>query len=92
VDAVEFARIGSPKRRSVLRLCLRRFVVPYLSVDQQAQVGDGRLALDKLTRQLIRDRYAYRFAITADGASDLALEREIQRGALKAGKPYLNPA
>jgi hypothetical protein len=82
-------------RRSGDQFCVYvcdRFVVPYLSVDHQAQIGEGRLVLDKLTRQLIRDRYAYRFAVTPDGASAFALEREIQRGALKAGKPYLNPA
>jgi hypothetical protein len=67
-------------------------VVPKLSVDQQEQVAEGRLALDKLTRQLIHDRHAYRFAITSDGAAGFALEREIQRGALSAGKPFLNPA
>lgn len=81
-------------RRSADQFCVYvcdRFVVPALSVDQQAQIAEGRLALDKLTRDLIRDRYAYRFAPTSDGAAAFALEREIQRGALNAGKPFLNP-
>ena len=40
-------------------------------------------------RALIRDRYEYRFVTTADGAA--ALARRVQRGALSAGKPFLNP-
>jgi hypothetical protein len=86
---------ASSGRRSGDQFCVYvcdRFVVPKLSLDQQEQVAEGRLPLDKLTRQLIHDRYAYRFAITSDGAAALALEREIQRGALSAGKPFLNPA
>ena len=81
-------------RRSGDQFCVYicdRFVVPALSVDQQAQIADGQLALDKLTREVIRDRYAYRFATTSDGVAAFALEREIQRGALGAGKPFLNP-
>jgi len=49
-------------RRSGDQFCVYvcdRFVVPALSVAQQAQIAEGRLALDKLTRELIRDRYAY---------------------------------
>jgi hypothetical protein len=30
-------------------------------------------------------------APSSDGVAALALEREIQRGALGAGKPFLNP-
>ena len=69
-----------------------RFVVPHLSVQQQAQIAEGELALDALTRTLIHDRYEYRFITTPDGATAFALEREVQRGALSAGKPFLNPA
>ena len=69
-----------------------RFVVPHLSLQEQGQVADGELALDALTRKLIHDRYEYRFVTTPDGATAFALEREVQRGALSAGKPFLNPA
>ena len=69
-----------------------RFVVPHLSLQEQAQVADGELALDALTRKLIHDRYEYRFVTTPDGATAFALEREVERGALSAGKPFLNPA
>ena len=79
------------KRRSVLVYVCDRFIVPHLSGEQQGQVADGRLSLDALTRQHIRDRYEYRFVTTPDGGEALALEREVQRGALSAGKPFLNP-
>jgi len=81
-------------RRSGDQFCVYvcdRFVVPTLTADRQGQIADGQLALDKLTRQLIHDRYAYRFVTARDGAAVLALERDIQRGALEVGKPFLNP-
>ena len=53
--------------------------------------SDGELSLDALTRQLIRERYEFRFVTTPDGGEALALEREVQRGALSAGKPFLKP-
>ena len=68
-----------------------RFIVPHLSGEQQGQVADGQLSLDALTRQLIRERYEFRFVTTPDGGVALALEREVQRGALSAGKPFLTP-
>ncbi|MGO9651038.1 hypothetical protein, partial [Mycobacterium sp.] len=58
---------------------------------QQAQVADGKSALDALTKRLIHDRYEYRFITTPDGATALALERQVQDGALEAGKPLVNP-
>jgi hypothetical protein len=82
-------------RRSGDQFCVYvcdRFVVPMLTADQQAQIAAGQLGLDKLTRQLIHDHYTYRFVPTPDGVTALALERDIQKGALEAGKPYLNPA
>ena len=49
--------------------------------------SDGELSLDALTRQLIRERYEFHFVTTPDGGEALALEREVQRGALSAGSP-----
>jgi hypothetical protein len=82
-------------RRSGDQFCVYvcdRFVIPSLSAEQLAQLAKGELALDALTRKLIRDRYEYRSVKAPDGAAALALERDIQRGALVAGKPFLNPA
>ena len=80
-------------RRSGDQFCVYvcdRFIVPHLSGEQQGQVADGELSLDALTRQLIHERYEFRFVTTPNGGEALALEREVQRGALSAGKPFLN--
>lgn len=81
-------------RRSGDQFCVHvcdRFIVPYLSGQQQSQLANGRLSLDALTRTLIHERYEYRFVTTPSGTEALALERDVQRGALAAGKPFLNP-
>jgi hypothetical protein len=68
-----------------------RFVAPALTPSQQQQPAAGALSLDTLIRAFVRDRLAYRFVICADGAEAFKLEREVRRGSLSAGKPYLNP-
>lgn len=81
-------------RRSGDQFCVYicdRFVVPGLNAAEQAQIGEGTLSLDKLTRQFIHDRLCYRFQRTTNGAEAFAAERDIQRGALPPGKPLLNP-
>jgi hypothetical protein len=55
------------------------------------QLAAGGLSLDDLTRSFIRDRLAYRFVVTADGAEAGRVEAEVRRGALSVGRPYLNP-
>lgn len=81
-------------RRSGDQFCVYvcdRFVVPRLLPDEQAEAAAGTLSLDALTRRYIHDHFSYRYVETADGSKALALEREIQAGALRAGKPFLNP-
>jgi hypothetical protein len=81
-------------RRSGDQFCVYvcdRFVVPDLTPSQQQQLAAGTLSLDSLIRVFVRERLAYRFVIVADGAEALKLEREVRRGSLSAGKPYLNP-
>lgn len=81
-------------RRSGDQFCVYvcdRFVIPKLTADEQQQVGSGVLLLDKLTRQYIHDRLAYRYIQTVDGKTAFAVERAVQRGALPSGKPFLNP-
>jgi hypothetical protein len=80
-------------RRSGDQFCVYvrdRFVVPALTPSQQ-QLAAGGLSLDDLTRSFIRDRLAYRFVVTADGAEAGRVEAEVRRGALSVGRPYLNP-
>lgn len=81
-------------RRSGDQFCVYvcdRFVVPRLSDQQQAQIGDGVLSLDALTRKHIHDCFEYRYATVDNGTDAFALEREVQRGAMTVGKPFLNP-
>jgi hypothetical protein len=81
-------------RRSGDQFCVYicdRFVIPKLTAAEQEQVGAGALLLDRLTRQYIHDRLSYRFVPTIDGKEALTVEREVQRGALPVGKPFLNP-
>jgi hypothetical protein len=81
-------------RRSGDQFCVYicyRFVVPSLSDEQQAQIGDGVLSLDVLTRQYIREHFEYRYVTLPNGKDAFALEREVQRGGLTVGKPFLNP-
>jgi hypothetical protein len=81
-------------RRSGDQFCVYicdRFVVPRLSDEQQAQIGDGVLSLDVLTRQYIREHFEYRYVTLPNGKDAFALEREVQRGVLTVGKPFLNP-
>lgn len=91
-----WARLGSHAsgRRSGDQFCVYvcdRFVVPRLSDQQQAQIGDGVLSLDALTRKYICDYFEYRYVTVGNGSDAFALEREVQRGALSVGRPFLNP-
>jgi hypothetical protein len=91
-----WTRLGSHAsgRRSGDQFCVYicdRFVVPRLSVEQQAQVATGVLSLDALTRSYVQDRLCYRFATLRNGKEAFALERDLQRGAMSVGKPFLNP-
>jgi hypothetical protein len=52
-------------------------VVPDLTPSQQHQLAAGTLSLDSLIRAFVRERLAYRFVITADGAEALKLERRV---------------
>jgi hypothetical protein len=81
-------------RRSGDQFCIYisdRFVVPALTPSHQQQLAAGSLSLDSLIRAFVRERLAYRFVVTADGAEAAKLEEEVRRRGLSAGKPYLNP-
>lgn len=81
-------------RRSGDQFCVYvcdRFVVPRLTSGQQREIGDGLLSLDALTKNYIHNHFEYRYVALRDGAEAFALERDVQRGALSAGKPFLNP-
>jgi hypothetical protein len=68
-----------------------RFILPDLSLEDLKAVGEDRLSLDERTREYIRNRFGYRYVETGDGDTALAIELEVQGGALSIGKPFLNP-
>ena len=68
-----------------------RFILPDLSLADLKAVGEDRLSLDERTREYIRSRFTYRYALTDDGDTALAIASEVQGGALSIGKPFLNP-
>ena len=81
-------------RRSGDQFCVYvcdRLVVPHLTRKQQQEIGSGKLSLDALTRDYIREHLTYRFVATGDGAEAFEIERQVQRGALRTGQPLLNP-
>ena len=90
-----FGRLASHAsgRRSGDQFCIYicdRLVLPSLH-NRFPEIAAGQLSLDKLTREFIRAELGFRFITVADGPTALAIERNIQRGALRSGKPFLNP-
>jgi hypothetical protein len=81
-------------RRSGDQFCIYicdRYLLPTLTPEQITQVGDGKLSLDALTRQYIRERLSYRYVLTATGDEAREVERRIQRNGLPLhGTPALN--
>jgi hypothetical protein len=68
-----------------------RLVLPTLTAEDIRSAAAGELSLDITTRRYIHHHLAYRFVITNDGKTALALERAVQRGALEDQPPFLNP-
>ncbi len=59
-------------RRSGDQFCVYvsdRFVLPTLSADQIREIAAGRLSLDALIRDYVRQRLSYRFVETSDAAT-----------------------
>lgn len=91
-----FGRLASHAsgRRSGDQFCIYicdRLVLPTLH-NRFPEIASGQLSLDRLTRDFIRVELGFRFIAVADGPTALAIERNVQRGALRCGKPFLNPA
>ena len=68
-----------------------RFIIPVLTPGQQHDIGAGRLLLDQMTRDYIREHFSFRFVIHDDGTQALEVEQAVRAGSLPAGRPYLNP-
>jgi hypothetical protein len=68
-----------------------RLVLPDLTRDEISAAAAGELSLDAVTRRYIHRHLGYRYVVTADGKAALALERDVQRGAIAGQRPLLNP-
>jgi hypothetical protein len=87
-------RAHAAGRRSGDQFCVYigdRFVIPTLTPAQQTAIGAGTLSLDQLIREHIRRALTYRYTQTNNGVDAVALEMRVLRGALSAGRPFLNP-
>lgn len=81
-------------RRSGDQFCVYvsdRLVLPTLSREQILAVSAGSLLLDHLVRDYVRANLAFRFIDVTDGRHALEIELRVRRGALRAGRPLLNP-
>ena len=54
-------------------------------------VAAGEFSLDGATSQYVRTELGFRMVHVIDGREALQVERMVQRGALLAGRPFLNP-
>jgi hypothetical protein len=81
-------------RRSGDQFCIYicdRLVLPTLQ-NRLAEVANGSLSLDALTRAFVHEQLSYRFVATTDYAQAMRLESSIKRyGLPQAGRPLLNP-
>jgi hypothetical protein len=67
-----------------------RFVLPRVH-NRIAEIAEGRLSLDQLTREFIRTELGFRFLVVASPAEAFLTERALQRGEWEPGRPVLNP-
>jgi hypothetical protein len=64
-------------------------VLPTVS-DRIDDIAASRFSLDQATRDYVRTELGFRMVQVADGREALQVEWLVQRGALAAGRPFLN--
>lgn len=69
-----------------------RLVIPSLEPVQLQQFASGALTLDRLTRDYIRQRLEYQFAVVSRSELAYELERRCREGTVFGSRPLLNPA
>lgn len=75
-------------RRSGNQFCIYvcdRFVLPRVH-NRIAEIAEGSLSLDRLTRDFIRAELGFRFVPVENAAAARALERTLQRGEWECGR------
>ena len=81
-------------RRSGDQFCVYvadRLVLSTLSGEQITAISAGELKLDALVRMYVHAHLTYRFCELPDSKGAETLEREVRRGTLRVGQPFLNP-
>lgn len=68
-----------------------RIVIPSLDPAMLEQFKDGTMNLDRLTKQYVRDRLEYQYALVESSAEAFAAENLCRNGTVFGVKPYLNP-
>ena len=68
-----------------------RIVIPSLDPHMLEQFRDGTMNLDRLTKQYVRDRLEYQYALVESSAAAFAAENLCRDGTVFGIKPYLNP-
>ena len=90
-----FGRLNSHAsgRRSGDQFCVYvcdRLVLPAVR-HRIDEVAAGRFSLDQATRDYVRTELGFPMVQVTDGREALQVGRLVQRGALSAGRPFLNP-
>jgi len=90
------SRLGSHAsgKRGGDQFCLYicdRFVIASLNREEITRVAAGGLQLDDVTKDYIHTHLSYRFVEVKDGEIASKIETMVRKGALSAGKPFLNP-
>jgi hypothetical protein len=67
-----------------------RLVIPSLQSSDLERFRTGNLTLDRLTREYIRDRFEYQYAVVDSSKGAYALERSCRLGHEFGVKPLLN--
>lgn len=91
-----YARLGSHAsgKRGGDQFCLYicdRFVIASLNQKEITRVAAGELCLDDVTKDYIHTHLSYRFVEVRDGETASKVETMIRKGALSAGRSFLNP-
>jgi hypothetical protein len=80
-------------RRSGNQFCIYvcdRFVLPRVH-NRIPEIAEGKLSLDRLTREFIRVELGFRFVPVENAAKACEIERLLQKGEWVHGRPILNP-
>ena len=82
-------------RRSGDQFCVYvadHYVLPQLTRPQVEAIRDSKLSMDALVREKISSAFGFRFIVVDDYRTAMQVENIVKSGALRAGRPRLNPS